>query len=438
MNKILRKLLFIFFIALFFIGAPIVVLYTAGYRYNTEYGFVSKTGVLSITTSPRGAIISINNSEESGSTPKIVKRLSPGKYTISLNKTGFHSWDTITEIKSGLTTYIQNIILFKKSDPTFLLEQEIDTTVPNKDASITAYIISNENWQEIWLYKNSSQEHELLDRIQTGKENVSLSWSNSDSFLLFKSDEIHVYRKNGDEIKITSSKIDDVNEIYWHQNDDKILIGITDENIIHFDVEKNSALTIDSSKSESTQVDASILTFIDNGSKTELRQTINENQKLIAVLDRGNYQIIFRNGNYIIAQDEFNEIYLIDIHADEPLLLQAKAELFDWIEKSNELVYSNGYEINIYSSDTHSTEFIIRQSDEITDLKWYPDGNAIIFSTNDCLCAIDRYLYGNSRKKTTLIKGDFIKKFWLSSNGKEVFILGQIDEHSGFYQLRLR
>ncbi|MBU0614353.1 PEGA domain-containing protein [Patescibacteria group bacterium] len=439
MNKTLRTAIFIFFVLIFFISAPLAVLYTAGYRYDSEFGFISKTGVLSVTTSPRGASILLNDDEVSGTSPKILKRLSPGEYSIELIREGYHSWKNTIKINGGFTTYIQDIALFKISAPTFLIEQNISEVTINNDSSIAAYIVNKSEQQELWFYEASSKTHTYISKIEPEIGNVSISWSINGSYLLVFSDKkLDVYDESGKLVQLLSSKLTEVKEAYWHPSEDRLLVMITEENIIYFDVVKNSTLVIDSSSTSVTPVDASILYFIDNGTQTELRQTISGQQKLIAILYRGTYQIVFRNGNYIIAQDDIKNMYLIDIHSSEPLLLQVKAHLFDWNDEAGELVYSDGYEFNVYSPERHETQFIARQSSEITEIKWDAGGDAIIFSTKDCLCAIDRNLYGNTRQKTTLIENGSFEDFWISKNGKQAYIFGTVEQKTGLFQLELK
>ena len=55
MTKRVRTLIFWLFTVLFLITAPLVVMYTFGFRYNAATRQIVRTGVLSITTIPRNA-----------------------------------------------------------------------------------------------------------------------------------------------------------------------------------------------------------------------------------------------------------------------------------------------------------------------------------------------------------------------------------------------
>ncbi|MFH0780181.1 MAG: hypothetical protein V1928_05025, partial [Parcubacteria group bacterium] len=61
MNINLRRGIAIGLIVLFLVAAPILILYTAGYRYNFKKNQVQKTGALVISTAPSGAEVTLNN-----------------------------------------------------------------------------------------------------------------------------------------------------------------------------------------------------------------------------------------------------------------------------------------------------------------------------------------------------------------------------------------
>ena len=53
----LRRTIYILFIVIFLIAAPLVVLYSEGYRYNLKRGKIQKTGILIISSLPKKADI---------------------------------------------------------------------------------------------------------------------------------------------------------------------------------------------------------------------------------------------------------------------------------------------------------------------------------------------------------------------------------------------
>lgn len=121
----IRKALFFFFVGIFLISAPLVVLYTAGYRFNRTNNTVSQTGTLSIASTPRGATTHVNGEDINDATPAVLQRLSSGTRTVKLVKNGYHDWERRITVESGSTTYI-TAPLFVSEEPVLLAQDGTD------------------------------------------------------------------------------------------------------------------------------------------------------------------------------------------------------------------------------------------------------------------------------------------------------------------------
>lgn len=147
MHITIRRLLFAFFVLVFLVAAPLVVLYTAGYRLNISNRRLQQTGVLAITTFPRGGNIILNGQGLAQKTPYVVQRVMPANHTVSLNKKGYHEWSQRVRVEEGRTTYV-TARLFADSQPHVLnaadsalaLRSREDTsTTTVDDASVTFF-----------------------------------------------------------------------------------------------------------------------------------------------------------------------------------------------------------------------------------------------------------------------------------------------------------
>ncbi len=84
----IRRLIYIIFILLFCLTAPILVLYTAGYRYDLKKWAIQKTGSLSVKPWPRDAEIYLDDKLQTGFRPDDTLRITnllPGKYKITIS-----------------------------------------------------------------------------------------------------------------------------------------------------------------------------------------------------------------------------------------------------------------------------------------------------------------------------------------------------------------
>ena len=101
MSRGLRTFIFIFFVAVFVVVAPSLVLYAQGYRLNLplEPGkkLIVMTGGLFIKTNPKQADVLINGSL-SGQTDfffgsALVENLLPRQYRVEVKKDGYQTWE---------------------------------------------------------------------------------------------------------------------------------------------------------------------------------------------------------------------------------------------------------------------------------------------------------------------------------------------------------
>lgn len=114
-----RKALFFLFVGIFLVSAPLIVLYTAGYRFNRTNNTVLQTGTLSLASTPRGAESYVNGENIQDTTPAILQRLSTGTRTVRLEKEGYYAWERTVNVESGSTSYV-TAPLFLSSSPALL------------------------------------------------------------------------------------------------------------------------------------------------------------------------------------------------------------------------------------------------------------------------------------------------------------------------------
>ncbi len=115
----LSRILFAAFVLFFVLAAPVVVLYTAGYRLNISNQRLQQTGVVVISTQPRNSTISLNGHRFAQKTPFVMQRVMPALHTVVLHKQGYHEWSQGIRVDEGRTTYI-TARLFADSQPQLL------------------------------------------------------------------------------------------------------------------------------------------------------------------------------------------------------------------------------------------------------------------------------------------------------------------------------
>ena len=109
---IFRKILFYFFLALYLVLCPVIILYAFGYIFTpkVEEGF-AKTGLIHIETLPANASLSIAKRRSADRTPATIRNLLPGTYEVTILLNGYRPWGRKVEVEPGKAVNLEKILL---------------------------------------------------------------------------------------------------------------------------------------------------------------------------------------------------------------------------------------------------------------------------------------------------------------------------------------
>lgn len=112
----IRKIAFwLFVIAFIFLSLPILF-YSLGYKFDIKANKFIKTGTISIKTHPADAQVYLNDKRLEKTTPCILSELSPGTYTIALEKDNFYLYKTFVELRPSFVTELEVVFVPKIKD----------------------------------------------------------------------------------------------------------------------------------------------------------------------------------------------------------------------------------------------------------------------------------------------------------------------------------
>lgn len=119
MTRTTRRILFYITIPIFLVVSYISVLYAQGYKYNFDAHTFQRTGSIQLSIN-KDAEIFLDN-ELIGSTPflgssKRIAGLLPGTYEVRVHRDDFSSWQKDIEVKEGLVTAFDNILILPISE----------------------------------------------------------------------------------------------------------------------------------------------------------------------------------------------------------------------------------------------------------------------------------------------------------------------------------
>ena len=251
MNKKTRLIILLFCVVCFLVIAPILVLYSMGYRLDFEKMEVVATGGIYVRTftAAEQIIIDSNISEKPGlfSNSIFVQSLLPKNHTVSIKKDGYYDYFKTLPVQESEVTKLENVLLFKKN---IQFEIIADKTQSPFD-KLEKFIIKNNN-----LYYSSSPENAnisadqklvpILKNLAAFKTiNNNIIWLGTDGFL-YQSDltgQTAQIQSNATKLVLKSLKIDkngsykiisDSQNIFLNNNGELLLLNTKTNSLDNF------------------------------------------------------------------------------------------------------------------------------------------------------------------------------------------------------------
>ncbi|MCX6778614.1 MAG: PEGA domain-containing protein [Candidatus Magasanikbacteria bacterium] len=215
MNIKTRRLIYLFFILIFAVTAPLVVFYTAGYRYNIQKGKIEQVGVLFVNTTPKDVQIFLNDNLMSKVRPLRLPSLRPNYYQVKVTKDNYFPWQKTLEVKSQASTLAFDIVLFKNNSPVILDDKNIQTFALSPKADAIA--LANNDGLRI---KNLSDNTEKLIWPTNGAEIEKIIWNkDSKNLLIKKGGQFFILNTNGTDPVVTLNNIqNNLQKAEWGNN----------------------------------------------------------------------------------------------------------------------------------------------------------------------------------------------------------------------------
>ena len=169
-----RIAILIGFIVLFLAAAPLVVLYTAGYRWNGKKLRPEKVGIIFVRSKPGNADIYLDGAKRRETTPARLRDLLPDAYELTIAKEGYSSWSKSLPVESGLTTFAEGVVLWKEgppeeidSPPAQALTSDELSSLDRADplASETGGTVFKSDGFEIWTENPDGGNHDTVTRL---------------------------------------------------------------------------------------------------------------------------------------------------------------------------------------------------------------------------------------------------------------------------------
>lgn len=388
MTKRTRKAIFLVFFIGFFVTAPLVVLYTAGYRYNFGTGQIVQTGVLSVSSTPRSATILLDDDPLRATTPALLKNVLPGDHRVRVEKDGYSSWEKTLAVQSRSTTFADDVVLFLVTEPALVRETSLAAMRFNAETGRAAYAQAEGQWTEIWTYDPTTKEETLVSRLPVGSDaRVELDWPRQDDVLSIRA-TVH---------------------------------GVTTISYVNADTAEPVDALPDAG------IDLSVL-----ADRVAVSRGDGDANEILAYVPLASYELRRSPDGLVLLEDTArHRVVLIRAEGgDQPILLNASASFWEWEPDGKRLLYSDGFDLHVYDANTHTDTTVTRLSAAVTGVAWYPDHATVLYAQADAVYAAELD-HRDGRNTVTLVEGSDLGAMLVRRN--TLYFFGTINETSGLF-----
>lgn len=395
MTLLHRRIIYLSFIGIFLVSAPLIILYTMGYRYDLAKGRVQKTGIIRITSVPRGADIFLNGAKyDLSQTPAKIEKLLPGDYEIKLSKNGYYEWQKKLPVYENGTTFAEKVILWKKSDKIILATTSASSWLTAPDNNSVAFvsnrnIVNHLNISSGIFGELSGGDLEIIVKLANSDTAELISFSPSGRYLLAKTQKSNKFNyqlidtQNKSAVKIVDQ---DYSIVKWEASSDN-LYALNKAGLWNINPTSLNAELIAKGLS-ATDFYIADKTLYSISADTLKRQNLGEtDSSLIEKLDCPNCLIREIKSNRLIALSDSGDLSIVDLNR-QTKTIKAKADQLDWLNPRS-LIFYNDFEIYIYDLTKNDPELITRLGSPITSAVWHPNGRHLLFSTDDQIKIIE-------------------------------------------------
>ncbi len=434
MSKSLRLFLFLLFVLAFLVSAPIVVLYTAGYRFDLTHGRIVHTAVFNISSVPKNATVIIDGTAYADRTPAVLETILPGEHLVRLEKTGYLPWETTLSFESREARVMGPIVLFLDEEPH--LREALSTVLVSAHEATDrfAYVTQQSSWLETWVVEGQSAQKKLLMRLSYAPTSTyALSWSKDGAYLALT--QTHGSRQNlsitrvsdGTAIELPAS-VQDVQDSWWDLEVEPYLYVKTGTALTRIDVANATSRPLSFAADLVSLYDGREVTLSTSNNRAVVSYQEGETASIITYIPLGEYRFVPAPQGLVGIQDiHRNRLILVDLGGGEqPILLNEEAWLWKWNPAGDVLLYSSGYDLKRYVRFAHETQTLTRLSTPIEQLDWYPHGNTPIYRSGALTVALT--LDGATILSQTILTNNLAAPFWIDKDTTQMHFLAAVDD----------
>ena len=453
------KLLNILSPVLLIFTTVLVILFSRGWRLDIQEGTVVNTGILDISSEPRGAQIFIDGLQK-GKTPTVIDSLLPGKYQLELRKDLYTSWTKEITIKEEYVTKIVANLFEEENELTQITDQPVEDVIFSELGNEALILNKHNGNQGLWkiqlnqsFFQSERSKTKIINLVEPGyfdllkSEYKIIPNENFSKAILKVNNDREDSRYFLLNLMRGSSEITDITEYLYLNEDflwlkDNITIAIEQtEKLMLFNTNDFSLSVLSNWPVLTWSAGNNFIYFINNNPliderkvfKTTLDGLSREELIIEGEIEMDDISSIYFNQGYLsILFTTSNRTYLYNLKTNKVVLINEESlrsvstspnERYVLLSRDSETIkYVYDFEENLLKEYNTQAENL-----NVEKLKWSPNGLKIFYrytldTGNNKIVSMD-YDGSNFYEliNFTEYQGRFDSSFGFKSDSKEIF-----------------
>lgn len=443
MTIALRRILYVTFALVFFLLAPALVLYTAGYRYDWSRRKILLTGSLVVKTFPSDASVFLNNKQVAKKTPLRENNLLPNAYAVSARKPGYQPWDKKLEIYPGQTTFVENIILWPENAQRITLVK----------GTISIFTVSKDESKIIYQEKNAVKLLNMLNKkisdliILPTAAVAAFTWSDNGQKMLVAQGDNYWVVDFAEQAKVTALSTliaPPFNRPTFYPESSDLIMYIKNSRLFSFNLVTKKNKKIVSEKIVDYLWHQGNWFYVTQGTPTYLTFTspsTKENKPpLFQLPPSSSYRFIAVINNYaLIYQPETTTLYLFNLDPSQfnnTSYIIKQVSLWQLNGRKDKLLLASDFEVWTFDLKSYTSNIITRVSERINDIAWYKEDNYLLVQFSDRISMIEND-HRDSRNQATLMANASVTQISLGDSGSFLYLLQQEQDKNALIRLKI-
>lgn len=396
-----------------FLGlAPLLVFYTAGYRYNPKKNVLEKNASLIVDSTPSGAKVLLDGQDTGETTPVTLQNVTPGVHSVHVERNGYLPWQKNLEMKAEQVTFANKIWLWRMSTPRLAVQMSQASLQTDEQGDYVAVVSTEQGASSLGIYNQSLQRQRTVS-ITTS--NSSGKWSIS-------------WQPDGKQLLLENSTIKNTTLVEFGRLQQSTVTPLPNGQYTW----NGSNLVHESPDTETSVQGIYIKTVSSTGEQILVDDGIISNSY---ELPTGEWHISAVKKPYVLLQNGSRWLAIQLNNKNNPFAGQLMGDLPRWLKdrKIPTAIFRHENEIWLWQLG-QTPELLWRVGEGITEVTWHPESQNIIFATKTEMKALD---LDDRDGRNIITLGTFEDIQDIATIRNQLIIMGTKDNQTGLWTLPL-